>query len=197
MAAKKATRRRGKTLENAILEMAWNELLDHGYTNFTIEGVAKRAGTNRSVLSRRWQGRAELAVAAIGAYIERTPIFVPDLGNVRGELGMFLKKVSDLRVVVIAVLFSMRDYFAETNTSMAEFRSKFAHNQAVDEILQRAVGRGEIDSLKLTKRVVSLPMDLLRHEAFMTNKPIARAAINEILDTVFLPLVLAKKQSRS
>jgi AcrR family transcriptional regulator len=193
--AKKATRRRGEALEYAILETAWNELLNRGYTNFTLEGVAKRAGTNRSVLSRRWRDRGELAVAAVGAYIEKSPIPVPDLGTVRDELGMFMKKISDSRVVVITILFSMRDYFAETNTSMADFRSKLAHNHTVDEILQRGVERGEIDPTKLTKRVVSLPMDLLRHDGFMTNRPMPRAAINEILDTVFLPLV--RKQLRT
>lgn len=191
MTTKKAIRRRGEILENAILEAAWNELLDHGYTNFTIESVAKRAGTNRSVLSRRWLNRAELAVAAIGHYIHKTPISVPDLGNVRDELAMLLKKISDQRLVAVSILFSMRDYFAETNSNMADFRKTFASNRTVDEILQRAVRRGEIDPKKLTKRVASVPMDLLRHEALMTNRRITKTAIHEILDTVFLPLVKA------
>jgi len=194
---KKAIRRRGETLENAILEAAWDDLLDHGYTNFTIDGVAKRAGTNRSVLSRRWRNRGELAVAAIGHYIHTTPISVPDLGNVRDELAMLLRKLSDQRMVAATILFSMRDYFAETNSSMADLRNKLANNRTVDEILQRAVRRGEIDPKKLTKRVASVPMDLLRHEALMTNRRITKIVINEILDTVFLPLVMAKNTSQT
>jgi hypothetical protein len=38
-------------------------------------------------------------------------------------------------------------------------------------------------------------MDLIRHEAFMTNRPITKVAIAEILDTIFLPLVMTKKAS--
>ena len=104
---------------------------------------------------------------------------------------MLLKKISDQRLVAVSILFSMRDYFAETNSNMADFRKTFASNRTVDEILQRAVRRGEIDPKKLTKRVASVPMDLLRHEALMTNRRITKTAIHEILDTVFLPLVKA------
>jgi AcrR family transcriptional regulator len=195
-AVKKAMRRRGNALEEAILEAAWAELLDRGYAGFTMEAVAKRAGTSRPVLSRRWQTRADLAVAAIGSYIQKNLISVPDLGNVRDELAMFLHRISGRGMIVVAkVLFSMRDYFAETNSSLAGLRSELrkglGDNRTIDEILRRGVRRGEIDPSKLTKRIVSLPLDLVRHEGLMTQKPIPRAVIGEILDSIFLPLVAA------
>jgi hypothetical protein len=56
-------------------------------------------------------------------------------------------------------------------------------------ILGRAIERGEIASLRLTSRIVSLPTDLARHEILMTLKPLSDAAIKEILEEVFLPLV--------
>jgi AcrR family transcriptional regulator len=193
MPAKRAVRRRGTALEEAILETAWAELLDHGYVNFTMEGVAKRAGTSRSVLSRRWQTRAELAAAALGHYLQENPISIPDLGNVRDELAMLLQKGSDRGVTtVVKVLSNMRDYFEETNSNLADLRVKLKGRQTIEEILQRGVERGEIDPSKLTKRIASLPLDLLRHEAFMTHKPIPKAVIAEIIDTIFLPLVTTK-----
>jgi hypothetical protein len=130
-------------------------------------------------------------VASIGHYIHKTPISVPDLGNVRDELAMLLRKISSQRLVAVSILFSMRDYFVETNSSMADLRSKLVDVRRVDEILQRAVQRGEIDPKKLTKRIASLPFDLLRHEALMTNRRITSTVIHEILDTIFLPLVVA------
>jgi AcrR family transcriptional regulator len=197
MTGAKAIRRRGQALENAILEAAWDELLDQGYPNLTVESVAKRAGTNRSVLSRRWRNRADLTIAAIGWYLQKHPVAVPDLGNVRDELTLFLQKISDRGMVAVTrIFFSMRDYFIETNSSLADLRSKFATNQTGNEIFQRAVRRGEIDPSKLTKRVASLPLDLVRHEGFMTQKPIPRAVITEILDTIFLPLVGTNKTLR-
>jgi AcrR family transcriptional regulator len=197
-AVKKAERRRGNALEEAILGAAWAELLDRGYAGFTMEAVANRAGTSRPVLSRRWQSRADLAVAAIGSYIQKNLIYVPDLGNVRDELAMFLQKISDRGMLAVAkVLFSMRDYFMETDSSLADLRNRLRNmledNQTIDEILQRGVRRGEIDPSKLTKRIASLPLDLVRHEGLMTHKPIPRAVIGEMLDSIFLPLVLRKR----
>jgi AcrR family transcriptional regulator len=192
---KKAVRRRGKTLDDAILGAAWAELLDRGYADFTMDGVAKRAGTSRPVLSRRWQTRADLAVAAIESYVQENRISVPDLGNVRDELAMLLQKASDKGMsTVIRVLFSMRDYFVETDSSLEDLRNKLVGgSRPVEEILERGVRRGEIDPSKLTKRIASLPLDLLRHEGFMTHRPIPRVVIAEILDSIFLPLVAAKK----
>jgi AcrR family transcriptional regulator len=198
---KKAVRRRGNALEEAILGAAWAELLDRGYAGFTMEATAKRAGTSRPVLSRRWPTRADLAVAAIGSYMQRNLISVPDLGNVRDELAMFLQKISDRGMMtVMRVLFSMRDYFVETNSSLADLRNKLrsilGDNRTIEEILQRGVRRGEIDRSRLTKRIASLPLDLMRNEGFMTQKPIPKAVILEILDSIFLPLIATKKTTR-
>lgn len=200
-AVTKAVRRRGSALEEAILDAAWAELLDGGYAGFTMEAVATRAGTSRPVLSRRWLTRADLAIAAIGAYMQKNPVAVPDLGNVRDELAMLLQKFSDRGTVALTrVLFGMRDYFAETNSSLADLRSELrktlGNDQTLDDILQRGVQRGEIDPAKLTGRIASLPLDLVRHEGLMTHRPIPKAVIAEILDSIFLPLVTTKKCAR-
>lgn len=198
MAKTKTGRRRGSDLDDAILASAWSELLENGYASFTMEGVAKRAGTSRPVLSRRWQNRGELAVAALGHYIQQHPITVSDLGNVRDELAQLMQKVSDRGArTVNDVIFGLRDYFEETKSTLAELRGKLRNSNALEEILQRAVQRGEIDPHKLTKRIAALPMTLLRHDTYMTNRPVSRAVIMEMIDTIFLPLVMVEKRSRS
>ncbi|HKB49683.1 MAG TPA: helix-turn-helix domain-containing protein, partial [Ktedonobacterales bacterium] len=58
-------RRRGATLERAILHATWEELVAVGYANLTMERVAAHAGTSRAVLYRRWRSRPELVLAAI------------------------------------------------------------------------------------------------------------------------------------
>ncbi len=55
--------------------------------------------------------------------------------------------------------------------------------------MRRAVERGEIDPATLTPRIASLPFDLLRGETMMTLRPVAPEVIEEIVDTIFLPLV--------
>lgn len=55
--------------------------------------------------------------------------------------------------------------------------------------MRRAIERGEIDPAKLTPRIAALPFDLLRAETMMTLRPVAAEVIEEIVDTIFLPLV--------
>ncbi|KJC53104.1 TetR/AcrR family transcriptional regulator [Bradyrhizobium sp. LTSP857] len=189
----KKGRRRGDALETAILGAAWAELLEVGYSSFTVEAVAKRAGTSRPVLARRWPSRADLAVAALAHYNRANPVEMPDLGNVRAELIFVLQKLSERGAsTVINVVLTMNDYFAETNSSMADLRGRLVGENKFEQVLRRGVARGELDQSRLTSRVASLPLDLLRHEVIMTRKPISKELIVEIVDTIFLPLAATR-----
>jgi AcrR family transcriptional regulator len=188
-------RRRGKALEDAVLDAAWSELLDGGYASFTMEAVAARAHTSRPVLYRRWPNRADLAIAAIRHIMHKHPVNIPSTGNVRDDLIALLQRLSKDRAL-FAVFFSlqMSEYFSETNTSMADLRTSVLqgnHGQ-LDVVLARGIDRGEIDQSKLTPRIASLLADLLRHELLMTLKPVSNAVIVEFVDDIFLPLVRPK-----
>ena len=183
------TRRRGAALEDAILEAAWAELLDHGYGGLTMEAVAKRAGTSRPVLARRWQKRSDLVIAAISHYNKNNPVEAPDLGNVRDELIVLLQRFSDRAAQNgFKLLMGLSEYFIETNASLADIRNQVIGDGALKEVLVRGVARGELR--RLTSRISSLPADLVRHELIMTHKPVSRELIEEIVDTIFLPLAV-------
>jgi hypothetical protein len=55
-------------------------------------------------------------------------------------------------------------------------------------ILSRAARRGEARE-DIPPRVVTLPIDLLRHEFVRGLRPASEDALAEIVDQVFLPLV--------
>jgi AcrR family transcriptional regulator len=186
------TRRRGAVLENALLEAAWDELVRGGFGGFTIEGVAARSGTSRTVIYRRWATRPELAVAAVRHYWETHRVADPDSGTLRQDLIEYMFEGSIKRVdfLVFFTGVGMQEYFKETQTSFDDFRKEILPSEILlDEIYRRAIERGEIDPQKLSSRVASLPFDLLRQEAFMTGKPVPRSAVEEIVDQIFLPLV--------
>jgi hypothetical protein len=88
----------------------------------------------------------------------------------------------------------MSEYFSETNMSLADLRARVlqGHHSLLDVVLARGIERGEIDRNKLTPRIASLPVDLLRHEILMTLKPVANAVIAKFVDDIFLPLVRPK-----
>jgi AcrR family transcriptional regulator len=194
----KVERRRGKTLEDAVLDAAWSQLLGGGYAGFTMEAVAERARTSRPVLYRRWANRADLAIAAIRHFMHKHPVKLPDTGNVRDDLIALLQQFLKSRALFAVFLsLQMGEYFSETNTSMADLRRRALHGDRsqLAVLLARGVDRGEIDRSKLTPRIASLLPDLLRHELLMTLKPIPNAVIKEFVDDIFLPLVRPKSAS--
>ena len=197
MKADKIRRRRGAQLEDAILDAAWAELVERGYPGLTLERVAKRADTSRPVLNRRWPSRTALATAALGRHMARNPIVVPDLGAVRDEIRLLLRRLSDLaRPDMIRLVFDMQKDLADKQSSLADvrahLRARIAQPDVMQTILARAIGRGEIAAARLTPRIVALPTDLARHEILMTFEPLSDEAIKEIVDEVFLPLVSAR-----
>jgi AcrR family transcriptional regulator len=187
-----ATRRRGAKLEAAILEAAWDELTEVGYTALTMEGVAARAKTSRAVLYRRWPNRPELVVAALGHHTAVAPIGMPDTGTLRGDLLALLRHMS-AHVGEVAGVFSflIADYFQQEGLSPAVLRERAVAGAPSEMalILERAAERGEIDPARLSPRIRSLPVDLVRHDLIMNQEPVPDSTLVEIVDKIFLPLV--------
>lgn len=195
-----ARRRRGAALEKAILDVTWEELLERGYGALTFEAVALRAGTSRPVLARRWPNRSDLALAAIRHRMATHPLHVPDMGNVREELLCFLKQSVE-RGWPFAMMFAcqMGEYYRETNTTVHQLRDAMStvEENAIFNILHRAIQRGEVDGRKLTPTIVRLPKEMLFNNAMRTLKPTSEETILEIIDTIFLPLVKASPSDGS
>lgn len=189
------SRRRGAELESALLEAAWDQLVAEGFGRFTIEAVAERAHTSKHVLYRRWAGREELLRAAIRSHGAATAPRIPDTGNLREDLLGTLRgantRPNDLAALFTALLAS---HFEDVGLTPAELRAEFLGDRlpAMKVILDRAVARGEVDPARLSPRVVAVPFDLFRHEAFMALDQVADRVLVEIVDEVFLPLIGAR-----
>jgi AcrR family transcriptional regulator len=190
---RRATRRRGEALESALLEAAWEELAEAGYANLTMEGVAARARTSKPVLYRRWPTRAQLVIAAVRAHLpEVTPASIRDTGSLRGDLVAALTVASrwhngPVRQALQGVL---SDLYRDPQLSALLSPDIFGNAAKVmPVILQRASERGEVDLDRITPRVAMLPFDLFRHEVLTSFAPVTAAAVTEIIDDVFLPLV--------
>lgn len=187
-----ATRRRGARLETALLDAAWSELTAVGYGAFTMEGVATRAKTSRAVLYRRWPSAPELILAAVRHHTKLTAAEIPDTGTLREDVLCLLRHAS-ARVGEVAglVSFMLADYFNQTGLPAAVLRERVLAGEptAWETVLERAVERGEIDPGRLSPRIASLPLDLVRHDLIMNRAPIPDDTLIEIVDRIFLPLV--------
>lgn len=192
-------RRRGAILDAAVLDAAWSEIAEHGYTDFTVDAVASRAETSKAVLYRRWTSKPELARAAIEHKLAQDPVAVPDTGAIRDDVVTFLRDVNERRVGLAAYLVTgLGEFYRETGTSLASLRDSVADGQesVMSRIVDRAVERGEVDPDKLTERIVRLPVDLLRLDMLMNSEPITDDDIVEMVETVFLPLVAREPEVR-
>jgi AcrR family transcriptional regulator len=187
-----ATRRRGATLEHALLDAAWEELQESGYAKLTMERVADRAGTSRAVIYRRWRNRPELVIAAMH---HRRPVLsgaIPDTGTLRGDTLAVLRRAStriteigpDTVIGMLGDLLSDEGAFDHTLDQLLR-----GGGEVMSSVLDRAVARGESRE-NIGPRIAVLPLDLLRHELILTHQPPSQDTLEEIVDEIFLPLVL-------
>ncbi|MFI1766143.1 TetR/AcrR family transcriptional regulator [Streptomyces sp. NPDC020800] len=184
-----AERRRGAALEKALLDAAWEELTANGYARFTMDAVVRRAGTSPPVLYRRWSGRDDLIRAAITHVLEQSRVDLPDTGSLRGDVLTLMRTINATRVQHVTVMSAhLAGYYQETGTSPADLLAT-GHEKATEVLFDRAAARGEINPEHLTERIKSLPFDLLRHEILTTFAPAPDHVLEEIVDTIFLPLV--------
>lgn len=175
-------------LEDAILDATWAELEAGGYSRLTFEAVARRAGTSRPVLYRRWPTRTSLASAAIARHVKLNPLTVPDLGNFRDELCLLLRKFADRAPPQqIRLIFEMSEDLAKEKTNFLDARFR---EDSLTDLVERAIKRGEVDPERLTRRVLRVPLSLVLHEVVVTVQQISDEAIAEIVDQIFLPLVV-------
>lgn len=188
-------RRRGTALEATLLQAAWDELVDVGYSRLTMEGIAARARTGKQVLYRRWPNRAQITVASVRHVLGPLIAETPDTGSLREDVLTVLRlMVRRGRSVGPERIRGLLAELPDVDPGL------FAILPAVMvTILRRAAERGEIGPAELSPRVVSLPIDLARHEAIRTvgstaastDDDAAERTVTEIVDDVFLPLVRA------
>jgi AcrR family transcriptional regulator len=194
------TRRRGERLENALLDAAWAELLEGGYSSFTFEGVALRARTSRPVIARRWRTRGELALAAFRHHLERHPLTVPEESDIRSELIEYIVRLYERDFPVVMMMWTqMAEYYREEHSSPAQFRDTLLGGRvsAVRFLLERAAARGEVDASKLTPMIVSIPLAFLAYVSAIQANIDIRAAVEEMIDTILLPLVATESYLRA
>jgi AcrR family transcriptional regulator len=185
-------RRRGQALEAALLAAAWAEVIEAGYDAFTIDAVAARAGTSRAVIYRRWPSKQELVHAAIVYAIGTDPGTPPDTGSLRGDVIAMLHQANRRRVrLATQLLTQLGDFYRATGTSLDDLATlvQGGRNSVMENAIQRAVARGEILPGQISDRIARLPGDLFRYEIMWTLQPLSDEAIEEIVDTIFLPLV--------
>lgn len=190
-------RRRGPELEQALLQAAWDELVDVGFARLTMESVAARAKTGVGVLYRRWPNKDDMVLAALTDYAANTPAETPDTGSLREDIRQLLHTMNDARsgmlAVVSAAFAGLHDSSGYTPAAIREQMLHGAGNTRAADIFARAAERGEIDLDHVPQSVLDLPFDLVRHDLLMRLERVGDDRIDSIVDDIFWPLVTSER----
>lgn len=184
-------RRRGKELEDDILASTLKLISTTKYENLTMDMIAKNARTNKSVLYRRWESKADIVLAALRTRMTHFDFDVPDTGNVRGDLAELFDTIVDtlnqMNYQNLVGLIKER----LGGISIADYFDRFSHGnyltQIVRQILQQADDRGELDLSKVPTQLLDLPVLLMIDTLFLPNVQVTKEQFHTLIDSAMMP----------
>lgn len=159
-----------------------------------MEEVARRAGTNKNTLYRRWPNRTALAFAAY-QHLTVKHFTLPDTGDLREDILAILRGANQHWGSPLGAV--IRSLLADAADNPDLLRQVIAHAAASGAdlfvpLLKRAVTRGEARPEALQPRIAGVAIALLRHEYITSGiSEVPDAVLTEIVDQVYLPLVQA------
>lgn len=138
-------RPRDPQIDRAVLDATIDELSQVGYARLTLEAVARRAGTTKPSIYRRWRSRPELVLGALTGRLGALP--APDSGCVVCDLadgvGMWLAVYRRMPPGAFGALFA--DCVGRPGLREAFMSRLFKPpRQAVGELVDRAKARGDL-----------------------------------------------------
>jgi AcrR family transcriptional regulator len=192
-----ALRKRGAALEDAILEAAFAELTEVGYTAFSVEGAAGRARTGKASIYRRWPTKQELVMDAL---LRRIPTpeqcgVVVDLDDSLTTRDVLLQVAEAIASVITSPAGdAMRAIKCEAMgdpelAKLIDNRFQAPRRAFLMSVLQRGVARGEVRPEAATHLVADVLPSVLTHRVILQREPITERDIVDIMEQVMIPLV--------
>jgi AcrR family transcriptional regulator len=139
------------------------------------------------VLYRRWPSRAALVRDAMRQHVGPFTGDPPDTGDLREDILSVLRRYRHIyREIGPDITHGLMSELADVPPDVYEVVPA-----VVTAVLRRAALRGDVRLREVTPRIAALPGDLLRFELMLPHGDASDAALAEIVDDIFLPLVLA------
>ena len=185
--AKPTGRPRDPGVEASILAAVQDLLIESGYSGMTIGAVADRARCGRSAIYRRWETKAELVVAAVGAL--QIAADVPDTGTLRGDLleaAMHFARADDRTARVLASILSEigRD---EELRDVAYRVVGGPPVAALTAVIERWIERGEVRADAPVALIAGLVPTAAFGSVSLRRRALEPDAVVQLVDEVVLP----------
>jgi AcrR family transcriptional regulator len=145
--ASRPGRRRDPSLEPRVVAAALAVYAEAGWSGFSFDAVARRAGVGKAPLYLRWASKEDLLLAAFGAHT--TAITITDSGNLRDDLTEYTCRLIDSKAGADGWAFLRLHLEATLIPALhASFSSQIAnpHVEGARALLDRALERGDLRS---------------------------------------------------
>jgi AcrR family transcriptional regulator len=189
-----AARRAGRTRlslerERELYAAVIDLLSEVGYEALTMDAVASRTHSSKATLYRQWKGKPELVTAALR---EHKPIRVQDVdtGTLAGDLREVVRQVANRGDEDAAIIRALAHAVEQDPDLARVFHESLVKPEieALNYMLDRAVGRGELDPKRPARAFVPhLMLGALITRPLVENRPADRAYLRRYLDAVVLP----------
>jgi AcrR family transcriptional regulator len=152
-------RPRDPDLESRVLAAALRLYAEAGWSGFSFEAVARRAGVGKAPLYLRWQSKEDLLLAALSAHTSTVPI--QDSGSLRDDLTEYARRLLQSKSTPGGWAFLRIHLEASINPALhARVAAEIAspHIDGARTVLHRAIERGDLPA--------ETPVDLLLHSLY-------------------------------
>jgi AcrR family transcriptional regulator len=137
---------RSARVRDAILTAALGELIDNGYAALSVEGIASRAGVNKTTIYRRWPTLDDLLVDALMEW-SHDALPAQETGSIETDLLALGRQLADVlnggvgrQVVTLVLTAGLR------SAQLRETTRRYFDHQAERAIplVAQAIDRGEL-----------------------------------------------------
>ena len=87
-------RPRDKRIDGAVLQATVELLAQTGYAELSVDAIARRAGTSKPAIYRRWPGKAHLVHEAVFPIGDATAI--PETGSLAGDMREMVRRTAEV-----------------------------------------------------------------------------------------------------
>ncbi|MQA15720.1 MAG: TetR family transcriptional regulator [Pseudonocardiaceae bacterium] len=156
----------------AVIEATLTVLDEVGYGPLALEAVARRADTTKPAIYRRWSGKQDLVLAALGARLGDPQ--VPDTGctlcDLNEGINVFLAAFRRIRPDVLVSLFA--DCATDPDLREAFMSTLFEPPRAaVARMLDQAIARGDLRDDIARDLILDMLGSLVHYRALFGHVP--------------------------
>jgi AcrR family transcriptional regulator len=190
-------------LDAAILKATLRLLGEVGYEGLSIEEVARRAGTAKTSVYRRWPTKDALTLVAVQHYVRGLahrsgPEPSADAGSLRADLLAHARGLAAVLTRERAAVFAGLLLAIRSNPALGTMlRQELVDTEiaVVTRIVERAIARGEIAAGKPSPLLMHVLPGVLFTRLFILDRPLDDRFIAELIDDVLVPLIGQRRRS--